>query len=272
MNNSEVVFFIHGGPGFNSVAESEILSPLLRSKNKRVVFWNEPSFEGVESPSKSNNAFNYWCESLISSLDELGEENIHLIAHSFAVQPVLHLHAELKNRISRLTIISPVTNLNQAYRNILKIAENDFTISSPEKALLLSELHQKNKKFYDEAIQKGLALAAEDPTLFLNYWCNKEVMNHFFEIWSQAQVGLKMDSFEKVISSMERFSLPEVPEAILITTKIAYGEKDPVATYLDQNEPTSTIFKNSVSRVFKNSGHFTHLEEAQEFLDWALAE
>ncbi|MEO5970200.1 MAG: alpha/beta fold hydrolase, partial [Bdellovibrionia bacterium] len=131
--------FIHGGPGLNSFAEKTILGSLFSDRNVSITFWNEPSkfrptvlLDSTDSEKTPKAAFSRLLESAEKTLVELAQSGpVKLIGHSFGCNTATILAARNPNLVAELNLIAPAFDQLEAHRNIMRIAIEDFKLSSP---------------------------------------------------------------------------------------------------------------------------------------------
>lgn len=234
----------------------------FHAKGAQSVFWNEP---------KSALNLSQLADSVQETLNTIAGE-VHLVAHSFAAHTVLKLfekHAPKK--VSKITLIAPAIELDIAHRNILKLAEADFTkMGDLEKANGIAQSLKRAVSLFDSSIQEGFGLAVQDPQLFGNYWTNHEKMGEFFGVWVRENVGLNADNFYGVLKSMGETGC-QYQTKLSVPTKVVFGAHDPVAKASEQTVSIERYFFNHTNQVFPNSSHFPHLEKTAEFMDWIMS-
>ena len=243
------IFYIHGGPGFHSLAESELLTPHFENNQVIPYFWNETS--GTD--------FTELCAQAKQHFSDLLPGSIHVIAHSFGLFPALELLAQFDaNAISRLTVIAPPPDLHKCHQNILKLALDDFSnpdSADNESAEALRVCLNHAQTFYDRHIETGFDLASKDTQLFTHYWKNSDVL-----------------AFKNTLAELNRRSnetgslFPSVLPKSTFPVTLLFGKNDPIIHYSEQKGLCKTIFPDAEIVFFENSGHFPHFEEVEQFI------
>lgn len=142
-----------------------------------------------------------------------------------------------EKQIKRITLIAPSFDLKDAFENILRLVRKDFEAEqfrSEASALEIAESLQSSRTFYDGPMKKRLTLAATDPNFFTYYCCNADQMGQFFGFWSEHQKAFDLQSFERVLMSLDKLQLASTQDFFepLIKMKdvnIFWGKEDPIA-------------------------------------------
>jgi pimeloyl-ACP methyl ester carboxylesterase len=259
---NSVCIFIHGGPGFNSFAEERILGPRFQEHGQKAIFWNEPH--------ASQTQYQDWRDSIEAVVRQAENCPVHIISHSFSIYPLMDLLVSQKITCEKLSLIAPAFDLNQAYRNVLKIAIQDFQKNESPRADELKKLLSESAHLYDPAMRAGFGVAAHDPELFFHYWTNVDARAEFFDEWMKRGVQIDPSYVDRVLSGISgRNALPAGSVLLDLPVKVAYGKNDPLIQVQSQPDP-AIYFKSFQKKTFAESAHFPHLEEPDLFLSWVL--
>ncbi len=262
-----MIFFVHGGPGFNAFPELDLLQPIAQRQGCEIQFWNEPS---VLRPAgflfDADRAFSGQVASLDAFLPPSFET---LICHSFGIHPFLQLQATKPRLIKKLILVTPAFDLEGAHQRIFNLAANDFARLAPDFAIEMKAETKKTRKIFDEASQKCLNLILKDPELLLNYWCNKNLFLKFVESMSRTESQFDIASFLAVLKEFgqqdRRFPgllSKDIDEAILI-----FADQDPVSDQTSEVAAAKIVFGRELPVVvIPQAGHWPHLEQSEAFL------
>jgi proline iminopeptidase len=273
-SNENPILFLHGGPGLNSYAESELLGPALQARNRRAEFWNEPSRRQGYGPAfRTERAFRNQVESVCQEIDRLslesGGRKVDVIAHSFACNVIWDALETASAKVGRLILVTPGLSANALFRRIMKLAAADFKSPRPEASRHLEELSTKSQSFNDSAMQEGLLLAGEDAALFTHYWKNKPQMEAFFGVWGRRGASLDVESFQCVLADFAAH-LPERDRLAraypTLDVSVVFGAHDPIVSEQEELGLLNRAFPQAKVTRFESSGHFPHLEELSNFV------
>jgi pimeloyl-ACP methyl ester carboxylesterase len=253
-------FFVHGGPGFNSVSEKKFLNPLLAAHGA-VFFWNEP-----QTSVERGIGYHDWKNALLQEIKSKSmQHDIHLFAHSFAARAIVDLLQQHSFTVSSLSLIAPSFDLNTTFRNILKLAEADFKKINSELSVQISECLTESKSLYDEGMKRGIGIALQDENLFTHYWQNLGRMTEYFATWASEGMEFHYVNFNQILSDLA--SLPELAPNKFLKCKTTFwwGMCDPVSKFEEQGHGSD--FFETVHHIFlEECGHFLHLEEREKFI------
>ncbi len=273
---SNAIFFVHGGPGLNSYAEKGVLGPLFESAGVKTYFWNEPSLLRQDGDGfKEDGAYLNWVESLQKHLIQFYQERsqpIHLFAHSFAATACLSLVQKLAQKhpqlFASLTFIAPAFNLEETYKNILRLAVLDFKETNPYKADKLSVLLEEGCTFFDSAMEEGFEMAFTDELLLSHYWCDLSQLQKAVSFLTKPEAQIDLKSFFAVLRDFSNSTEGlAVRKKVAIPTLFVFGEKDPVVLESQTTEFIKNTFLNYKAMSCPNASHYVHLDNIQLFLE-----
>lgn len=258
MSQSPIVF-LHGGPGFNSRAEEAVLGLPINQKGCKAIFWNEPL---VPNPSFSSSLADVQ-NCLADAVKRFGP--VHLVAHSFALQWALRMANERPEWIAKMTLISPVTNLNSLYRNVMAIALADLEKTDVESANALRANLANSKTFFDHPMQDGFRQVEKDQALLMNYFFDQSALAKFVEVWVKNGLKPNAELFFGVLSELKNMPALE-PMRSAISTQIIWGKHDRVSKRESQFPQAKKLIPHANLIEFENSAHYPHLEEVERFI------
>src|SRR4051812_27431621 len=114
------LLYFHGGPGFNSNPEKELLLDRFSREGLRLFLWNEPSSLRPGGPTfQAANAFqNYLDRAEEFFLAHSANEPVVVIGHSFGSHALVHLAALHAEKIRLAVAIDSDLALEQADMNM----------------------------------------------------------------------------------------------------------------------------------------------------------
>ncbi len=258
------ILYYHGGPGFNSNPEKNVLLNRLRESGIELLLWNEPSLLRPQGQTfKAQNAFQNYLECAEQFLlANYSGEPIVLMGHSFGANPVCYLTQRHPEKLARVIIISSDLSPADADRNIFQFTMMDFQEFKDERSLELENILANYTGKFDANTENGFALAAQNPRLFNYYWMNKERMGSFLSFYAEPGFGVDLDSFFGVrrsffASNLKNSSVP----ALAI-----FGKHDIVISQEKELSLLRQGFSSLEVLQFEESAHYPHIEETDRFL------
>jgi pimeloyl-ACP methyl ester carboxylesterase len=259
------VCFVPGGPGFSSDHEAAVLGPLLDRRGWTSTFWNEPWRGNEAQPS-----WDAYCESLVRTLGEL-PHGATIVAHSFAVHPVVAALQRLQERNDRLILIAPVLDLMEGHRAIARLAASGLRHARQDTAQRIVDALATSRSFFDSDMQAALGLASTDTTLFARYWHNPAALASFADTLAVPRSAFDMATFGTLLATMHEraWALPALPPTR--DGVVFLGERDPIVAPDVAMAALSKWSPAMKTHVVEDAGHWVHLE-APEFFCEVLAE
>lgn len=260
------IFWIHGGPGFNSRNETLTLEPEFKKSGYNTFFWNHPSH--LRGSDKSYNWTEYikdLSEKFESFIDEYG--STVLICHSFGARCSIELLHKFSHRIDKIVWISGALDMLKAFYNIYSFTMLDYAVlKKPEIAGKLKSMLSEDSITMDQYLNE-VELVLTNERLALHYWKNHEVMMPYYGNLTE-QWSIDPHCLIGVLGSLEhRFDM-RISDIPLLDLRGKYEE---VVDNDMELATTTQIFNSVITKEFVNSSHFLHLEEQAQFLS-ALAE
>lgn len=251
--------FIHGGPGLNSNPERHILRELFDQKDP-IFFWDEPSLARQTHPRETT--FNDCCESLKKLVEELATDSqIVVIAHSFGAIYFNAILPEIEQFLARIILLSPVSNIVGLDKNILTASAEDPSYA--EAIVLKKYLSSFSEEIgLSEGRFNNLLVAATNPNLASMYWFQRDLMPSYFENMSIPGYEFGLNSFKSI---RETCHIVNPINTSTLETEVIYGVHDPIVKITEKDQ-VQLVYPNSTIHEFKNSGHYSHIEECAEFM------
>ena len=152
-----------------------------------------------------------------------------LIGHSFGCNTATILAARNPNLVAELNLIAPAFDQLEAHRNIMRIAIEDFKLSSPDIALKLNQLIASSKTPFDASIREGMSLAFQDPALLSHYWQNKNMLMESLKCLGSPEAQVDLNAFFEVTEDFTTHFLPQLlNEKLELPTRVFFAGEDPV--------------------------------------------
>ena len=194
--------FLHGGPGFNGMAEQAILGPIFESLGHETTFWNEPSsLRPRGEPFVADGAFERWLASAEQCVvGSAGSGPVHVMAHSFTVQGCMEIARRHAPHVSTLVMIAPAADPFGTYRNVLKLAREDLHDTKPDIAAAIGDSLEHTRAVLDKAMHAGMLNVLQDERLFTHYWANPGQMQASMTAREGPEGQFDVDSFFAVLS------------------------------------------------------------------------
>lgn len=261
----ELLYF-HGGPGFNSNPEKNLLQAEFERVGMQVKFWNEPSTQRPEEYVFMDvNAFQHYLNSAEDFLIRNYQNSpLVLIGHSFGCHCLLYLSVKHPEKMKTLFFISPDLSLMDTDLNLFKLITGDYKKNNDEKALNLEEVTRNYTGEFDENTEKGYMICIENPRLFNYYWFNQERMKEFIQYYSVPGFGIDIDGFLKVRRSL--FNIPANHSAIPAIT--LFGKNESIISPHKEKLILKNCYSNFSIYEFENSAHYPHIEETEKFIEF----
>ncbi len=262
--------FLHGGPGFNSCAESRILGPILTRAGLETAFWNEPSSLRAEGEAfRQDGAYREWVMSAQRALDRAAIPGVPvvLMAHSFAIHAALELADRQAERLVGLVALAPSLDLNAVYRAVLSLARADFARNEDHRADLIEQCLRDSTTLFDACMVEGLAIAAQSHTLFDHYWTCRQSQRATAEARNIPEAQFDGESFFAVLSDYARTTASRrSPPSVDVPILAVFGEDDPISPEGLHAPLLRSRATDVRSRTFAGASHYVHLEKPSEWI------
>jgi proline iminopeptidase len=259
------VLYFHGGPGFNSHPEKNLLSEKLIEAGFQPAFWHEPSQLRPNGPGfRAEEAFqNYIEHAAAFLLEESKDGPVVLVGHSFGAHPLVHLANRHPEKISQLVYVAPGLDIYAADLNIFRFTKKDFEEHGDEqRSKAFTQLIDAHTPAFDENTEKGFQLVLENPRFIQYYWKNAQRMQEFLSFFQEEEYQLDIESFFSVRRS---FTRPELKKAS-IPTLVIFGAGEIVVSKDAEWKLLNEAYSNLKSYVFQDSAHYPHIEETDRFV------
>ena len=254
------LFWIHGGPGYNSRPEELLLGSQLKESFTNVMFWNHPSQLRGDEASNTWPEYRSHLEQAFKSFVEQHGETL-VVGHSFGAYSSIPVIKKYNHRIKGIVWIAGTTDLLNVLKNIFSFVKEDYLEHGQDdlaKKVSLS-LELENPQVSD--FMNNLELAIMNENFANYYWTNKEAMAKFYPLMLD-EWGFDLDCFIGVTNSLQEL---EVKPLTNTPTLLCYGEEDVVINNRYELVRAKNMFPNSSEVMFKDCSHFPHLEKNSEF-------
>jgi pimeloyl-ACP methyl ester carboxylesterase len=259
------IFWIHGGPGFNSNPEKNIINEKYKSKGASVFFWQHPS------KMRGDDACYNW-DSYISDLESKFKEFIEthkkvtIVAHSHGAFCSLYLIKKYEKHINKIIWSAGSVSMYSTLKNIYSFVGNDYEKQNLNEEALKCKSISNDSNVTMNTMLENANLLLGNQNYFTYYWSNLELMSQYLE-FMQDDWSIDLESFTGTVSTQ--------PEDILdmetkIETTLIYSSGEQVILNDIELEYAKKIFKNYKLEYFATNGHFPHLECQEKFLELVL--
>lgn len=260
------VFFIHGGPGFNSEPDRVALANLLAQQEIKATFWDEPSLLRPQGPAFSpDKAYAHWLSDLRKNLLHAAPRLI--VASSFGAKGLIDLlRVYPDTKIDHVLMIGPTLNMGSVFKRMMSLSEKDLNTSAPETAQRLRECRDGSKDFWDPLMQEGLGLVWQNPNLLMHYFADVSALSLWAGVGADPRFGIDMQSQIAVLTDLAKTPLPSRAKPLDNPVLILTGSSDPV---FNQDEVTTELklaFSNVRFEEWPGCGHMPQLEKPVEFV------
>lgn len=258
------LFFIHGGPGFNSAPEENLLKNEFAKLDPNIFFWNEPSQKRTASSSVE---FKETISNFENYFEQHAEKVNIIVAHSFGAFTALNLSQKILDKVSSFILISPTLNLRKLDENIVSIATRELEkIGNKEKLLELNEQKEKFTDRYDLHRFNTTLNALVSVDLLSFYWFDKKNMATY-QSYFQGKNEFDIENFKNIRLSIKE---EKISKKINVPATIILGEYDPIAKKEDLKEIVSNYFSNVSLIEMKGTAHYPHIEDSNSFFNFLL--
>ena len=246
---------VHGGPG---LAHDYLFAPFSRlAKKRRLVFYDQMG-SGRSDGFRQNDKVGM--DELVEELEgvrkDFGLERFDLAGQSWGAIVAIHYAVRYPQHVKRLLLLEP--------------APGSIEYLPAFQKTIMDRLSPEDKE--------ALAGYARDPGLtsdpvLCRKWMNLRFKAYYFDPARQ-DMG-KLDYFDgervkKFFASsamfgpyLMNFDLYEAMKGVACPVLIVHGEHDPIPTAAVERMALS--LKNAELKIVRKSGHFVHVEKADEY-------
>ena len=262
--NIPYTIFLHGGPGFNNLAEREILGKYYHDKLN--VLWFD-MLGCYEAPAKDPEYINLenTITDIIRIIDQFAGGFVNLVGFCISSQLVHSIVKRFPEKVNKVVLLSPCESMAQTYQNILTLAkDSEQLILNENEVELFNEFMQVTDSTFNSDVLKtfaGLALKTEN--LYDLYWYNKNAMIDYFTYAEKAP--LNIDVFSLML--LNHFSdLPNDYMKLYMEKEILVcrGERDQIIRWEQNGKKIIDALPDVKSVLIPDAGHWIHFENAVE--------
>jgi pimeloyl-ACP methyl ester carboxylesterase len=265
MDDAHVLFV--PGPGFSARAEAAVLGPRLTTLGVRGEFWEEP-YRSDPRPGVPPVLEDY-VESLARALRRASRFSDLVVAcHSLSVHLLLILAERDLLPPARHVLVAPALVPFESHCRVLRLAAADFERTAPEHAARIQQALAETRTLFDEPMQEGLHIAAEDPALFTHYWRDESAFRAFVRTVQEPGGEFRADAYLSVLGALacHDAGTAAASSARRLTPTIVLGAADPVIDAILTLQHARELFQHVADvQVFAGCGHWPHLEQPDTF-------
>ena len=265
--------FLHGGPGFNSIAEEAILSPIFEAAGNEIHFWNEPSrLRPNGEVFEAAHPFECWLASATSFVLRAAEPDpVHLITHSFAVHAGLQFARRHPTRLASLVLVAPGADAFLTFTNILRLAHEDLVGAKPEAASAIAECLERTRAVLDESMRIAMMNALHDTRLFSHYWADSRQFEISMAALAQPEGHFDAESFFAVLTGFgERGASLLSTDPVTVPTLALFGGSDRITPLDEQRRALEAAVPAARMKALDGCSHYVHLDRPRHFTDIVL--
>ncbi|HVX27027.1 MAG TPA: alpha/beta hydrolase [Parafilimonas sp.] len=257
------LLFFPGGPGFNSNPEIQLLKTKYVDEGIDFIGWHEPSvFRTNGDVFTAENAFKNYLQSAETFFRKnFSGEPLTIFGFCFGSYPVKYLLREHADKIKFAIIATPDFCLPRTDKNIFIHVMNDYKQHNDIRAEVMKEILDNYPSTFDENMERGFRLAAENPNLFHYYWQNDEQMQNFVQYYN-GKYQIDVEGFLAVRRTMFEINLKKCK----VPVTVIYGKHDKIISISDELKKIPELFSNCSLMEMERSSHYPHIEQAEEVL------
>jgi len=257
------LLFFPGGPGFNSNPELNLLTERYLAQGIDLIGWHEPSILRPWGDSfHAENAFqNYMDSAERFFLQHYAGEPLTVFGYCYGSHPVRYLLAKHLDKIRGVIIITPDFCQRETDRNIFLHVMNGYKKHNDSRGERLQEILAHYPDIFNEDMEEGFRLAADNPRLFNYYWRDEKLMQSFLQYYS-SEYRIDVEGFLAVRRSMYEVELNNCSTK----TVVIYGKKDRIISIPHELNKLPKIFSNLEIIEMSEASHYAHIEETDKVL------
>jgi len=262
-----ITVFLHGGPGFNNVAEQAIFSS-AKMKSFNMLWFDQLGCRN--SPANTPAEINL--ENTLNDMGEIfnlfGNRGVNLVGFCIGTQIAHHFTARFPELVKRIILISPTINTARIFQRLIKVNIQDGTI----------HIDKTTQKDIDILLntptdQYGMAQLIALANIVLQvpqwnnvYWHNKDAMAKYFQL--AGEHGIAADVFFTIQNELLSKKLPNL-ENIYAHKEVLLlqGEQDRIVEWEVHGKVIQQAVPHAISKFIQNAGHWAHLENSEQFLN-----
>jgi proline iminopeptidase len=254
IGKGEPIIVIHGGPGMNQSYFFPHLNTL--AKKYKLIFFDQRASGQSAIPSPDSISLDFFVEDIEALRKELKLAKVNLLAHSWGAIPALQYALAYPDQVNKMILSNPVafsTEYNSELSNIQKrrVTRQD----SLDRAQLLASPEFRNGD--SEAYKKLLLLSFRHS--FFKAANFKKLQYQMPGTYVQASRAL----FTGLGNDLSEYNYYKEMKECSIPVLIIHGAADAIPLAIQTRAQQS--FSKANLLVFKSSGHFAFIEEAERF-------
>jgi pimeloyl-ACP methyl ester carboxylesterase len=258
------VLFFHGGPGFNSRPESQLLSERFASEGFHLILWNEPSTLRPSGPQfRETDAYSnllFYAEEFFLSHYE--GSPLAIMTHSFGANSACYLAKKHPEKIAEIFFVAPGLALPVIDQNIFRFTALDYIARGDERGRDLQKITDQLSETFDQNTEAAFGLVAQNPYYFDYYWHNQEAKKIYASHFADPGFQFDILSFLAVRRSYIDIDLKNsrVPAVAI------HGKHDIVVSSAIETSMLQRKFASLKSFELAHSSHYPHVEQPDEVL------
>ncbi len=255
IGQGEPLVIVHGGPG---LAHNYLYEPFKQlSDEYKLVFYDQ---RGCGNSAEINSADSVTMATMVEDLEQIRKEfeidKLTLVGQSWGALIGIEYTSKFPDNVNRLLLLEPgpgsTEYLGKFQQTIMsRLSQND-------KNRIVEISQQPKLRYNPDLFNEFMKLRYKGYSLDSTF-VGKMHMNYF----DSAKVVKFFSSSATFASYLMNFNLYDKMKNINCPVLIIHGENDPIPN--SSIERMASSFGNCELHIFKDSGHFVHIEKPEEY-------
>lgn len=255
MGEGEPIIVVHGGPVLEHGYLVSHFMPL--AENYELIYYDQ-RLSGRSSAEIDSAGINLsqFIEDIEELRKEIGEEKIHLMAHSWGGLLAMKYAIKYPSQLNSLILLNSMPASTQLWQEESRLVAER---TSPEDSLKRQEIMQSDLFQNDpsSAIEQLLIVSFrnqfQDPALAdsLDFYIPDDYM-------------VRSQRFGNLMPDLMNYDLHADLDSMHVPTLLVYGEGEPAATL--SGSDLDSVIPNSELVIIEDSGHFPFIEQPEAFI------
>lgn len=265
-NDSPVTVFLHGGPGFNNIAERRIFSAALMPSFNLLWFdqlgcYNSP----VKTPE--GISLDNTLRDMAGIFSLFGDRGVNLVSFCVATQVAHHFTERFPELVRNVVLISPTVDTGKVFQRLVEIHARNGTLV----------LNEKTHRDFDTIVNTPSDQYGMEQLLALGnivrhvpqwndiYWHNKTAMENYYQL--SGAYGISLDVFFAVQNELFAKKIPDL-KTIYKSKKvlIVQGDQDQIVDWAWHGRLIQDAVPHATVKFLPKAGHWAHIENIDAFL------
>ncbi len=267
------IYFLHGGPGYNSATFESYTAAKLAEAGYYVVVYDRMG-EGRSSKDTAAFSLKRAGDDLVELMKHYKHEKASFIGHSFGGMVAVHFAKRFSEKVENIFLVGAPINLQESFATILTNAENYYKESKDSTGLVFlnnirnmdrSSLFYANLCFMQAMKTKAYStdVTTAEAKEFYNSSQSSPLAKYFSKMDSDAPMGFyKNDNYTNLDISDDLKTLVKNGAAIFGI----YGSEDGLYS-MDQLNRLETILLPDHFTVIEQCSHSVFIDQRARFIE-----